>query len=245
VIVVIRECFAVADTQRTRPSRIPIAYYRQRSTPVSGSASRDVQTTSTVTASTQMHSSRSHVERNPSRIRAASIHNPLAANNTTSRNSTATRPTTTPRDHTRRLPQNQVYRSPQQTRVLTRQVALNHPSATGHRRGAIPHQEVGGIPIPDVPIVNHTRLFREMASHIGKWRMVGRYLNIDDLFINEFQQKCESSYERTFKLLCWWFDSSNDPATYTTLVYALLCTGQTHVVEDFRSKFMHDLYCQK
>jgi len=244
VNVVIRD-HVVADIQRIRSSRIPIAYYRQRSTPATASASADVQTTSTVTAGTQMHSSRSRVERNPSRIRAASIHDPLAAHNSTSRNSTATRPTTRPRDDTRRLPQNQVYRSPQQTRVLTRQVALNHLPATGHRRGAIPHQEVGGIPIPDVPIVNHTRLFREMASHIGKWRMVGRYLNIDDLFINEFQQKCESSYERTFRLLCWWFDSSNDPATYTTLAYALLCTGQTHVVEDFRSKFMHDLYFQK
>ena len=238
---------AVADIQQTRPSRIPIPYHRQRSTPVTASASRDVQTTSTVTAGTQMHSSRSRVERNPSRIRAASIHDPLAANKSTSRNSTATRPTTTPRDDMNRLSQHQLYRSPQQTRVLTRQAAVNHPPATGRRRGAIPHQEVGGIPIPDVPIVNHTQLFREMASHIGKWRMVGRYLNIDDLFINEFEQKCESSYERTFRLLCWWFDSSNDinPATYTTLAYALLCTGQTHVVEDFRSRFMHDLYRQK
>jgi len=236
---------AVADIQRTRQSKIPIPRYHQRSAPVTASASRDVQTTSTVTTGTQMHSSRYFVGRNPSRIGAASIHDPLAANKSTSRNSTASRPTTTPRDNINRLPQHQLYRSPQQTRVLTRQAAVNHLPATGHRRGAIPHQEVGGIPIPDVPIVNHTRLFRKMASHIGKWRMVGRYLNIDDLFINEFQQKCESSYERTFKLLCWWFDSSNDPATYTTLAYALLCTGQTHVVEDFRSKFMHDLYCQK
>ena len=161
-----------------------------------------------------------------------------------SRNPAAARPTTGSRDHTISLGRHQVYR---QTRVLTRQVAMNHSPAARQRRGiafkTVPYQEVGGIPIPNVPIVNHRQLFQGMASHIGKWHMVGRYLNINDIFINEFERTCESSYERTFSLLCWWFDSSNEanPATYTVLAYALLCTGQTHVVEDFRSKFMQDL----
>ena len=103
-------------------------------------------------------------------------------------------------------------------------------------------EEVFGITIPNVVICGdkESELLETIAMHVKKWKMLGRYLGVDDDSLDEIEAQNHFIGERCLKMLKK-FQMTSDGGTYLTLASALKNIMQDSLITDISQFFPKDL----
>lgn len=78
------------------------------------------------------------------------------------------------------------------------------------------------ISLPGTIIDSPERLFKELAQSLHNWKMLGRYLEVDDQQLAKISLDSSDTAERAKLMLKWWLSQSKSLATYTKLGEALV-----------------------
>ena len=103
-------------------------------------------------------------------------------------------------------------------------------------------EQVFGITIPNVVIYGdkESELLETIAMHVSKWKMLGRYLGIDDDSLDEIEAQNHFVGERCLKVLKKFQTISGDEATYVRLATALKNIMQYSLIADISQFFPKD-----
>lgn len=100
-------------------------------------------------------------------------------------------------------------------------------------------EQIFGIQIPNVVISGdeEDELFETIARRVTKWKMLGRYLGLDDEVLNEIEIHNHFVGERCLKMLKRFKSDSGDGATYVKLAVSLKDTMHDSLVTDISKYF--------
>ena len=100
-------------------------------------------------------------------------------------------------------------------------------------------EQVFGITIPNVVICGdkESELLETIAMRASKWKMLGRYLGIDDDSLDEIEAQNHFIGERCLKMLKKFQTVSGDEATYVRLAAALKNIMQDSLITDISQFF--------
>ena len=102
------------------------------------------------------------------------------------------------------------------------------------------HSElIFGISIPDVMISSdhETEMFETIATHISKWKMLGRYLGLEDEVLDEIEDHNHFTGEKCLKMLMRFKSDVGSQATYVRLATALKDTMNDRLISDISKYF--------
>ena len=100
-------------------------------------------------------------------------------------------------------------------------------------------EQIFGITIPNVVICGdkESELLESIAMRVSKWKMLGRYLGVDDDSLDEIEIQNHFVGERCLKMLKKFQTVSGDEATYVTLTTALKNIMQDGLITDISQFF--------
>lgn len=100
-------------------------------------------------------------------------------------------------------------------------------------------EQIFGIQIPNVVISGdeEDELFETIARRVTKWKMLGRYLGLDDEVLNEIEIHNHFVGERCLKMLKRFKSDGGDGATYVRLAVGLKDTMHDSLVTDISKYF--------
>lgn len=103
-------------------------------------------------------------------------------------------------------------------------------------------EQIFGITIPNVAICgdNESELLETIAMRVHKWKMLGRYLGVDDDSLDEIEMQNHFVGERCLKMLKKFQTVSDDEATYVRLATALKNIMQDSLISDISQFFPKD-----
>ena len=103
-------------------------------------------------------------------------------------------------------------------------------------------EQIFGITIPNVAICgdNECELLETIAMRVHKWKMLGRYLGVDDDSLDEIEMQNHFVGERCLKMLKKFQTVSDDEATYVRLATALKNIMQDSLISDISQFFPKD-----
>ena len=78
------------------------------------------------------------------------------------------------------------------------------------------------ISLPGTTIDSPDRLFKKLAQKLHNWKMLGRYLEVDDQQLATISLKASDTTESAIRMLKGWLGQSKSLATYTKLGEALV-----------------------
>ena len=102
------------------------------------------------------------------------------------------------------------------------------------------HSElIFGISIPNVMISSdhETEMFETIATHISKWKMLGRYLGLEDEVLDEIEDHNHFTGEKCLKMLMRFKSDVGSQATYVRLATALKDTMNDRLISDISKYF--------
>ena len=83
-----------------------------------------------------------------------------------------------------------------------------------------------------------SRVRLEIAEHLGDWKMVGRYLNIDPQKLDDIEVENHREERRRVALLDAWDEKEGEGATYLKLAVVLNHRKRTDLVEKLCEKII-------
>ena len=100
-------------------------------------------------------------------------------------------------------------------------------------------EQIFGIMIPNVVICGdkESELLETIAMRVSKWKMLGRYLGVDDDSLDEIETQNHFVGERCLKMLKKFQTVSDDEATYIRLTTALKNIMQDGLINDISQFF--------
>lgn len=103
-------------------------------------------------------------------------------------------------------------------------------------------EHIFGIRIPNMVICGgmEDELLETVAMRVNKWKMLGRYLGVDDDSLDEIETQNHFAGERCLKMLKKFQTLSGDEATYVRLAAALKNTMQDSLITDISQFFPQD-----
>jgi len=97
------------------------------------------------------------------------------------------------------------------------------------------------VGILDSDINGNQTLLLEIARRLcGKWRMVGRLLDLEECVIDEVHYNHNDSKERAYRMLVKWRDKKGSEAKVSQLVAALLIVKQYDALEEIEKNLKRE-----
>ena len=91
---------------------------------------------------------------------------------------------------------------------------------------------IDGVLLPDTPITNPDKIFKQFARRVTRWKVLAHYLDVDDEEIERIDGRCGFECEKCLQMFHHWHRTDRKRSTYALLAEGFKNVKQEHLVLD-------------